>query len=305
MDPGGTVTTRAGICFLMFSSTFLRYIRALLILGRVSNLPTVWSNCLAGWWLGGDHRSNALPWLFAGASLLYIGGMFLNDACDAVFDREHRPERPIPSGHIGRGAVGWWGVAWVVIGATCLFWIGKITGLLGLILTFFILVYDLTHKRITFAPLLMGSCRFALYLVAASVGIEQVNGWAVWCGLVMGGYIVGLSCFARVESLRGPVRFWPMVLIVSPIVLAWFMNGGTYRGNAIILSLIVMLWAIKSIRYTFDPQARDIGSTVSGLLAGIVLVDWLAVADASRNFGFVFVALFGLAWLLQKVVPAT
>ena len=83
------------------------------------------------------------------------------------------------------------------------------------------------------------------------------------------------------------------------------MNGGTYRGNAIILSLIVMLWAIKSIRYTFDPQARDIGSTVSGLLAGIVLVDWLAVADASRNFGFVFVALFGLAWLLQKVVPAT
>jgi hypothetical protein len=41
------------------------------------------------------------------------------------------------------------------------------------------------------------------------------------------------------------------------------------------------------------------------LLAGIVLVDWLAVVDAPRHFGFTFVALFSLAWLLQKVVPAT
>ena len=28
-------------------------LRTLLILGRVSNLPTVWSNCLAGWLLDG------------------------------------------------------------------------------------------------------------------------------------------------------------------------------------------------------------------------------------------------------------
>ena len=28
-------------------------LRTLLILGRVSNLPTVWSDCLAAWWLGG------------------------------------------------------------------------------------------------------------------------------------------------------------------------------------------------------------------------------------------------------------
>ena len=27
--------------------------RAWLVLSRGSNLPTVWSNCLAGWWLGG------------------------------------------------------------------------------------------------------------------------------------------------------------------------------------------------------------------------------------------------------------
>ena len=32
------------------------YLRTLLVLGRASNLPTVWSNCLAGWLLGeGGH----------------------------------------------------------------------------------------------------------------------------------------------------------------------------------------------------------------------------------------------------------
>src|SRR5437870_4696749 len=76
------------------SSNFLRYLRALLILGRVSNLPTVWSNCLSGWWLGGGRHAEKLPFLFLGAALLYVGGMFLNDAFDAVFDRQYRPERP-------------------------------------------------------------------------------------------------------------------------------------------------------------------------------------------------------------------
>jgi hypothetical protein len=83
------------------------------------------------------------------------------------------------------------------------------------------------------------------------------------------------------------------------------MNPSFYRAAAIKLSLVLALWCIKSIRYTFDPNARNIGRTVSGLLAGIVFVDWLAVVDAPRNLGFAFIGLFGLAWLLQKVVPAT
>src|SRR6059058_5699428 len=92
------------------------YWRTLLDLGRVSNLPTVWSNCLAGWWLGGGRHAEKLPFLFLGAALLYVGGMFLNDAFDAVFDRQYRPERPIPSGHITRSTVWKWGLYWLVLG---------------------------------------------------------------------------------------------------------------------------------------------------------------------------------------------
>src|SRR2546423_2127693 len=150
------------------SSSVLRYLRALLILGRVSNLPTVWSNILAGWWLGGADSSGKLPWLFAGATFLYLGGMFLNDAFDAVFDRQYRPERPIPSGHIGRRAVWKFGFVFIAVGAGCLWFLSDLTGALGLALALCILLYDATHKHVSFAPVIMGACRLLLYLTAAA-----------------------------------------------------------------------------------------------------------------------------------------
>src|SRR5215472_16127700 len=81
--------------------------RTLLILGRVSNLPTVWSNCLAGWILSGGGTAARFTLLCLGISCLYLGGMFLNDAFDSDFDAQHRSERPIPSGAIPLGQV--WG----------------------------------------------------------------------------------------------------------------------------------------------------------------------------------------------------
>ena len=75
-----------------------KYVQTLLSLGRVSNLPTVWSNCLAGWCIGQGLHGERLFLLLMGATFLYLGGMFLNDAFDAQYDRQHRPERPIPTG---------------------------------------------------------------------------------------------------------------------------------------------------------------------------------------------------------------
>src|SRR5258706_12334478 len=77
-----------------------RQLRTLLVLGRVSNLPTVWSNCLAGWWLSGGGNFWKLPLPLLGVSALYTGGMFLNDAFDAEFDQQRRASLPIPSGKI-------------------------------------------------------------------------------------------------------------------------------------------------------------------------------------------------------------
>ena len=62
-------------------------LKTLLTLGRTSNLPTVWSNLLAGAVLSGaafGPRTFAL--LLVCGSAFYEGGMFLNDAFDAELD---------------------------------------------------------------------------------------------------------------------------------------------------------------------------------------------------------------------------
>ncbi|HXX12959.1 MAG TPA: UbiA family prenyltransferase, partial [Burkholderiales bacterium] len=75
-------------------------------LGRVSNLPTVWTNTLVGVTLAGGAALDArVPILLAAFSLFYIGGMFLNDAFDREFDARTRPDRPIPAGQVTASTV--------------------------------------------------------------------------------------------------------------------------------------------------------------------------------------------------------
>ncbi len=96
-------------------------LRTFLVLGRISNIPTVWSNCLAGWWLAGGGPSGNVASLFRvliSVSFLYVGGMYLNDAFDSEFDRSKRPERPIPSGLITARIVWACGFGWLYPG-TC------------------------------------------------------------------------------------------------------------------------------------------------------------------------------------------
>ena len=83
------------------------------------------------------------------------------------------------------------------------------------------------------------------------------------------------------------------------------------RGDAIILSLILGLWMLRSLRTTYwvEKEKRDVGRSVSGLLAGIVLVDLLAVMPVvpreEWSLAAMFLCCFGLSLAAQKFVPAT
>jgi 4-hydroxybenzoate polyprenyltransferase len=282
-------------------------LRTLLVLGRVSNLPTVWSNCLAGWWLGGGWNYPQLPFLFAGVTLLYLGGMYLNDAFDAEFDREHRKERPIPSGTITSKLVRKLGVLWLAMGEVCLLILGPVAGSLGLAMIVCIVLYDAFHKLFTFSPLLMGACRCLVYVLAASVGVRGVTGWAVWCGLALGAYIIGLSGLARKESIRGSTPRWSLWLLAMPILLSLLLNDRFFRGGALMRGAVLALWLCYCLRATLWARDVQIGRTVSGLLAGIVIVDWLATMNTNTppELALIFLFLFLTAWLTQRFAPAT
>jgi hypothetical protein len=294
------------LAFMILTAVQLqKHLRTLLILGRVSNLPTVWSNCLAGWWLGGGGALGSLLWLSLGATLVYCGGMYLNDAFDVDFDRQHRQERPIPSGAIKVIWVWLLGFALLLGGWRLLASLGSSTAWLALFLIACILVYDAIHKAVTFSPVLMAACRFFLYVVAASVAVHGVGGLAVWSGLALACYIVGLSYIARKESTKGSLQYWPALFLFVPIALALLVNAGTYRMGAMLLSLLLGAWIFQCLRHTLWRREPHFGRTVSGLLAGIVLVDWVAVVGAPFWVGLIFATLFFLALIFQHFIPAT
>ncbi len=280
--------------------------RTLLILGRVSNLPTVWSNCAAGWLLGGEGELWTLLLLCLGATFFYVGGMYLNDACDAEFDRQHRQERPIPSGAISVTAVYVLGFGGLILGQLIFLLLGKTVAIFGLILAVCILLYDVVHKFTVFSPVLMALCRLFLFLGAAAAGSYGINGLAVWSAVVLACYIIGLSYIAKQESSLGILRFWPSIFMAAPVVLAYIINGPDYRLAGLWFSALLIGWVIWCLRFTFWSPERNIGRTVSGLLAGIVLVDLLAIAGGSSPMmTAVFLLLFGAALVFQKFVPAT
>jgi hypothetical protein len=280
-------------------------IRTLLILGRVSNLPTIWSNCLAGWIIAGGAEWQRLALVGGGTTFLYVGGMFLNDAFDAEFDRQHRPERPIPSGAISRGAVWKWGFFWLVMGVLWVSLVGKTTAALGVGLAVCIVIYDAIHKLIVLAPFLMAACRFLVIMIASAAAANGIVGLSCWTGLVLGSYIVGLSYLARKESAPGALQYWPCIFLAAPLVLAIIINRGSYQTRGLILAGLVLFWVIRSLRFTYGSSQINIGRSVSGLLAGIVLVDLLSTGGLDPTHNLTFAGLFLLALVFQRMVPAT
>ena len=293
--------------------------KALLLLGRVSNLPTVWSNCLASWLLAGGALLETadlqrFSWLIVGATLLYLAGMFLNDAFDVQFDKEHRAERPIPSGAISAKAVWVWGIIQMVIGLGCLVWIGSVVAVCAFALAGSVLWYDWIHKRITWSPLIMGLCRLSLYVLAGAVAAESPTASldlpVILSALALSGYIVGLSNIARHEATGGNVNSWPSWLLVLPLAITFALSGLVVDGEAnwnrlIIAACLYSLWVGRSLLFTFKAMIPQHGRTVSGLLAGIVLFDFMLVANQEIHMSAVFLGLFCLALLFQRYIPAT
>ena len=74
-----------------------------------------------------------------------------------------------------------------------------------------------------------------------------------------------------------------------------------------LVSLVFVLWVARCARTIFQQGEVNVGRIVSGLLAGIVLVDWLAAGPQIPHTlsAAVFLALFGMTLWLQRFVPAT
>lgn len=276
----------------------------LLILGRVSNLPTVWSNCLAAWLLNGGGNGFAFLLLCCGSTLLYVGGMYLNDAFDADFDGEFRPERPIPSGRIAARDVWWMGGLFMLFGWLLLFLLGNAVGLLALALVAAIVFYDAVHKRTEVAPFLMALCRLLLCVVAGMAASDGISVAVFWHGGALMTYIVGLSFWARGESHSSEFTRWPQLLLFVPLAANIWIDPSR-SAFSWVANMGLLAWLIWGCRDVARQAKPDVGRVVASLLAGIVLVDCAALPRLSVGEALIFLGLFFLARLAQRIIPAT
>ncbi|MCS1409362.1 MAG: 4-hydroxybenzoate octaprenyltransferase [Verrucomicrobia subdivision 3 bacterium] len=280
--------------------------KALLVLGRASNLPTVWSNCFVAYALAGHGPpwSGLVP-IMIGATLFYLGGMYLNDAFDVGFDRQYRKERPIPSGVISEKAVWILGCTQLLLGFLSFSVVSRVPYALSLLLAALILIYNALHKRISYSPVLMALCRFVLFLSVASVGNSRITGIALWSAVGLAAYIIGLSYVARRESTGGIIAYWPCLFLIFPAILSYLVNNGPYRTTGVIMIIVYSSWVLHCLRHIYWTQQPKIGKAVSHFLAGIVLLDLMALGLVHTEWTVLMAGLFCAALLFQRFIPAT
>ncbi|MET3131458.1 hypothetical protein AAKU55_001720 [Oxalobacteraceae bacterium GrIS 1.11] len=285
--------------------TFLR-------LGRVSNLPTVWSNVLAGSVLAGADLALAptqwaLLLVLCAVSAFYVGGMYLNDAFDRAIDARERPSRPIPAGEVSAATVFAIGFALLAAGIGLLARHGTAAMLAGCALALTILVYDTWHKANPSSPVIMGWCRALVYIAAAAAsGAQAPFGAPLMLGAAaILAHVVGLTYAAKQESLDRLGRLWPLaILALPPLLLARW--SASWPLLALLAALATAdLWAVRLL---VRRAARgDVPKAVAQLIAATSLVDGAAIAGAGGAplALLACVAAYAATRLLQRIIPGT
>ena len=285
--------------------------RTWLKLGRVSNLPTVWSNGLAGWALSGAAlEAGALALVLIALSLFYVAGMYLNDAFDARLDARERAERPIPMGEVGRGVVFALGFAMLGLGALIAFTLGARAGLAGLALAGAVVLYDWLHKRTALSPLIMGACRGLSYLTAAFAAGGTTG--ALWVGAAgLFCHVVGLTYAARQEAYDRIDAAWPLAVMAVPVgvgaVLLAVADATMLAGAvAVLLLAAYVIWSGWALSLLFRRRPGDVPRAVVSLIAAVSLYDAVLIAGAGGGWlALPAVAAFAATLALQRIVPGT
>jgi len=263
--------------------------RAYLELIRLPNLFTAMADVAMGFFAVASLQrieDGAVLGLLLGASaLLYAAGVALNDVMDLDVDRAGRPERPLPSGRIGRPAavrlVCGLLAGGVILGAAAAAAGGSARTLVGaLALAAAVVVYDVLLKRTPLGPPAMGVCRAFNVLLGMSIGEAA---WTGAHGLVAGGlgvYVAGVTWLARHEaqtSRRGSLILAVGIMLLGIGLLAWLPSWCEVAGQAdawqVLMAVLGVLAAWRCRLAILDPSPRHVQMAVRQSILAIVVLD--------------------------------
>lgn len=223
--------------------------RAYLALGRIGNLPTVWSNVLAAGLLGGTAFS-LLPFLHMALALscFYLAGMVLNDLRDVEIDRRQRPERPLPSGKVGQSEARFLYLALFVAGLAMLTTAPYRAGVAaGAVLVAAIVVYDTWHKGHPWSVLVMASCRLLVFAVVALALTGDLPDAALLGGGAQFFYITAMSLYARYEDHTNRSAMILLGRKRKASLMPWLLAGISLLDGVLLAILISPLWLLAGL----------------------------------------------------------
>jgi 4-hydroxybenzoate polyprenyltransferase len=279
----------------------------LLRLGRISNMPTVWTNVLAGLVIaGGDRNPGGIALIMLAMTAFYVGGMYLNDFCDREIDARDRPGRPIHAGEIGAGTVLSIGFGLLATGIALMIPFGPAAMIWAVVLAAIILLYDVWHKGNVLSPVVMGACRALVYIGTGAALAGSTSAAAMIGAVALASHVAGITYAAKQESLDKIGNLWPLALLAVPLFVAL---PAMFSGWTVIIAFLLLLAAdARAIRLLVRrPLPGAVPSAVSALIAAICLIDALAIALAGGGVPLVAICALGypLTRLFQKSIPGT
>ena len=249
-------------------------------LGRISNLPTTFSNVLVGLAIGIASGAR-LHWIvglliWLAIAMFYVAGMVLNDLADVRIDAQERPGRPIPSGRVSRRGASIFMMCLFVGGLLILTFISIPAFAAGCVLVALIVIYNLTHSFLPGSVVFMGLCRGMIYVIAAAALRWPVD-WRLL--LMFAGaitiYTTAFTIIARSETkAQLDLRKWVSILIpVIAIVPAMVLRPSPWHWTIAAL-VLTLAWLAQTVTFVFasPPRTRD---AVMTWIAGFCLLDGL------------------------------
>jgi hypothetical protein len=297
--------------------------KAVFRLMRLANIVTAISDILAGFAIARyttntiwSQLSNSSMLLLIVATIgLYGGGVVMNDVFDAELDKIERPERPIPSGAIGKNSAAVLGIFLLSAGivATAFVHPGvpfSLSTYLAITIAVAAVVYDKWGKHQHYiGPVNMGICRGLNLLLGMSIlPIAPTQYWAI--GFIPITYIAAITMISRGEvhgsnklPLLSAVGLYAFV--IAAITYIAYQNL-TLPYTVILLALFAFMIFLPLQKAIHNPEGRLIGKAVkAGVIALIIMNASWAAAFGSFYFALIILGLLPVSLLLAKAFMVT
>lgn len=299
----------------------MQTLKGYLQLMRPANIVTAISDILAGITITGyftnSHwtTSQFMPvvWLILSTIGLYGGGVVFNDVFDAELDKVERPERPIPSGLIGKRNAALLGSMLLVMAVVAAYFVHQSfypSVIIAMTIAVAALAYDKWGKHYSlFGPLNMGLCRGGNILLGMSILPTSLNEyWFI--GIIPVVYIGAITMISRGEVHGGKkstlvtAAIFYLVVINSILFIAYHNNSTLRTLLFLLLFGFMIFWPLqKAMRY---PSGPSIGKAVkAGVLALIVLNASWAVAFGTFSIALLILMLLPVSIILAKAFAVT